>query len=96
MANSSYSNKEDIMEFEGQILMIPSNDLINEVITVKEACAILGIAESTLKTKVIKGEFSDAEYRKTGGTLLFSKKAIEERLNKIHSKRKGNTKKRTT
>lgn len=52
-------------------------DTINSVITLSEASEILGVADSTLRMRVLKGDYFESwEYRKAGGTILFSKEAI--------------------
>ncbi len=52
-------------------------DTINSVITLSEASEILGVADSTLRMRVLKGDYFESwEYRKVGGTILFSKEAI--------------------
>jgi hypothetical protein len=72
-----------------QIQFIPLDDLIHEVITLKEACRILDVAESTLRTRVLKGEFEPWEYRKADTIILFTKKAIEARADNFRIRQKS-------
>jgi predicted HTH domain antitoxin len=59
-----------------QCIIIPIKDILNEVITLQEASELLGIADSTLRKKVLNGEFKEWEYRKTTKVILFNKSAI--------------------
>lgn len=52
---------------------------IHKVLTLKEAAQILGVAPSTLRTRILNGEFNSDEYRKTDGTIILSKSAVEAR-----------------
>lgn len=70
---------QKILKLE-QMQIIPLGDLINEVITLKEAAKILNVADSTLRTRVLKGDFESWEYRKADTTILFVKRAIEARV----------------
>lgn len=63
-----------------QIISLPVSEIINSILTLKEASEMLGVAESTLRTRVLKGEFDEWEFRKSGGTIIFSKIAIESRI----------------
>lgn len=52
-------------------------EAINSVITLSEASEILGVADSTIRMRVLKGGYFEPwEYRKAGGTILFSRDAI--------------------
>lgn len=73
MNNNTELNKK-------QIITLPISEIINNVLTLKEASKILGVAESTLRTRVLKGEFDKWEFRKSGGIIIFSKIAIESRI----------------
>jgi hypothetical protein len=66
------------MKNENHILFVERCKIIDEVITLQEACVILGCADSTLRKKVLSGKFKEGEYRKAKGTILFYKGAIEE------------------
>lgn len=72
-----------------QIQFIPLEDLIHEVITLKEACRMLDVAESTLRTRVLKGDFEPWEYRKADTIILFTKKAIELRVDNFRLRQKS-------
>lgn len=56
-----------------QCIIIPCKDVVNEVITLQEASELLGIADSTLRKKVLNKEFKEWEYRKTSKVILFNK-----------------------
>jgi hypothetical protein len=74
--------KEDILKKkinEDQTKIVFIRDVVNEVITLQEASDILGIADSTLRKKVLGGEFDEWEYRKTSKVILFNKDAILDR-----------------
>lgn len=64
---------------EEQCVVLCIKDIVNEVITLQEASEILGIADSTLRKKVLNGDFKDWEYRKTTKMIIFNKTAILER-----------------
>lgn len=72
-----------------QVQLIPLGDLIHEVITLKEACRMLDVAESTLRTRVLKGDFEPWEYRKAGTIILFTKKAIATRVNNFRIRQRS-------
>lgn len=65
---------------KNQIIELPVSEIINSVLTLKEASNILGVAESTLRTRVLKGEFDEWEFRKSGGVIMFAKISIESRV----------------
>lgn len=71
--------KKDVIN-KKQIISLPVSEIINSIVTLKEASEMLGVAESTLRTRVLKGEFDKWEFRKSGGTIIFSKIAIESRI----------------
>ena len=71
--------KKDKLD-KSQIISLPVSEIINSILTLKEASEVLGVAESTLRTRVLKGEFDNWEFRKSGGTIMFSKIAIESRI----------------
>lgn len=71
-----------------EINAIIITDIINSVITLKEACKILNVSESTLRTRVLKSEFENWEYRKSGGTILFCKLAIQIRADTFRQRNK--------
>lgn len=58
---------------EDQCVILCIKDIINEVVTLQEASELLGIANNTLRKKVINGEFKEWEYRKTKKVVLFNK-----------------------
>lgn len=65
---------------EDQCIVLCVKDIVNEVITLQEASDLLGIADSTLRKKVLNGEFKEWEYRKTTKVILFNKSAILARI----------------
>lgn len=80
--------EQKIIKLE-QVQLIPLGDLIHEIITLKEACRILDVAESTLRTRVLKGEFESWEYRKADTIVLFTKKAIEARVDNFRIRQRS-------
>lgn len=64
---------------EQQCIVLCIKDIVNEVITLQEVSEILGIADSTLRKKVLNGEFESWEYRKTAKVILFNKSTILDR-----------------
>lgn len=77
----TYKSKKDTQtDCASETLTISITEILNNVLTLKEACAMLNVADSTLRTRVLNGEFSKWECRKSGGVILFNKKAIENRI----------------
>lgn len=73
---------KSIENTETQCRFISNNEIVNEVITLQEATEILGIHDSTLRKKVLKGNFENWQYRKTTRVILFNKDVILKLRNK--------------
>lgn len=52
-------------------------NILDMVITTKEASEIYPVSDSTIRFWLKNGEFSEYEYKKSGNTLIFTKEAIE-------------------
>ena len=52
---------------------------LDEVLTTREISEKWGISDVTLRRLVQIGDFQPGEYRKSGGTLLFLRSAVEKR-----------------
>ena len=59
--------------------MEKEKNILDDVLTTAEIREKWGISDVTLRRLVQEGDFQEGEYRKSGGTLLFLRSAIEKR-----------------
>lgn len=54
-------------------------DCLQVILTLKEAAQLWSMPEDTLRRACLRGQFADGETRKSGGTWLITREALEER-----------------
>ena len=60
------------------------SEYLNNILTLSEASKILGITDGYLRQLVIKGEFEDWEFKKSGRVTIFLKESVERRKTKFN------------
>ena len=73
---------------KNQFKYVSNEDYLKEIVDIKEASEMLGIAPGYLRTLIIKGEFGDWEYRKLGKNIVLLKDSVVRRKGKFKNYKK--------
>lgn len=67
-------------------------DSLHEIMALSEASKIWGLANSTLRTAIFEGRFTDKDVRKSGGVWLIKKSSMIRAYGEPKPKTKKNSK----
>lgn len=63
------------------LYLVKKNPDIDAILTVEEAASMLKVKPTTLRTWINRNNIPKDLYKKIGGTIRFSRRAIEEYMN---------------
>ena len=63
------------------LYLVKKNPDIDTILTVEEAASMLKVKPTTLRTWINRNNIPKDLYKKIGGTIRFSRRAIEEYMN---------------
>lgn len=75
MQNNSHKNQVQ------NLYLVKKNPDVDAILTVEEAASMLKVKATTLRTWINRNNIPKDLYKKIGGTIRFSRRAIEEYMN---------------
>lgn len=68
-------------KLDNSVALFTDNQFLNSILTIEETAKIFKVKATTLRTWINRNKIPKDLYKKIGGTIRFSRRAIEEYMN---------------